>query len=70
MVHTPLKHVWFDAQTMPHPPQLFRSNCVLTHAPPHCVRPVLHTHAPPTQPLVNGVPLHALPHAPQLFRSV
>jgi hypothetical protein len=31
---------------LPHAPQLALSVCVLMHAPPHELKPVLHAHAP------------------------
>ena len=41
--------VKFEAHVVPQLPQLLRSNAVLTHALPHCVRPMLQLHVPPTQ---------------------
>ncbi len=66
----PLRQVKLLAHTLPHLPQLLRSNAVLTQVPLHDVRPVWHTHWPPTQPVVSGVPPHEKPHMPQLFRLV
>jgi hypothetical protein len=65
----PLLQVALDGQTRPQRPQLLRSVCRFTQAPPHAVMPVgqVRAHCPPTQlwPLEQR-----LPQAPQLFRSV
>jgi hypothetical protein len=61
-------HTWPPEQTSPQTPQLFASVDVLTHVPPHDVRPVAH---PEHAPFTHVWPLrHALPHAPQLLVSV
>ena len=43
---------------------------VFTQAVPQRVRPVLQVQVPLTQPSVDGVPPHWLPHAPQFCRLV
>ena len=64
-----MRHVKFEAQTTPQPPQLFRSNAVFTQVFEHCVSPVAQTHAPPEQPTVPIGPWQTVPHVPQLLRS-
>jgi hypothetical protein len=66
---TLLRHVKFEAQTMPHPPQLFRSNAVFTQVFEHSVRPMAQVHTPLLQPTVPMVPWQTVPHEPQLRRS-
>jgi len=62
-------HSCVAGQTVPHVPQLFRSNWVLRHWVPHFVRPTLQVHTPCEHPCVAAVPGQTLPHAPQLLRS-
>jgi hypothetical protein len=52
----------------PHLPQLFESDCRSTQELPHAVRPGAHEAQTPCEH--TSVERHALPHAPQLFRSV
>jgi hypothetical protein len=64
-----LRQVRFGAQTVPHAPQLFRSNAVFTQVLLQLVSPVAQVHVPFTQPDVAAVPWQTVPHAPQLKRS-
>jgi len=64
-----LRQVRFEAQTTPQPPQLLRSNAVLTQVFEQEVSPTAHTHAPALQPTVPMVPWQTVPHMPQLLRS-
>ena len=54
---------------MPQPPQLFRSNAVLTQVFEHDVSPMAHTQLPLEQPTVPTGPWQTVPHMPQLLRS-
>jgi hypothetical protein len=47
---TLLRQVKFEAHTVPHAPQLFRSKAVLTQVLLHVVSPVPHVQAPALQP--------------------
>jgi hypothetical protein len=72
-VHVPDKQTCVLAHTVPHSPQFFGSDAVLTHCPPQRENPALHDtpHLPSEQ---IGTPLatpgQLLPHDPQLRTSV
>ena len=71
-MQTPLVHVSQTRQVVPHAPQFVLLTWRSAHRPPHCVRPVGQVHLPSvhTRSLKPGIPVHELPHAPQLLLSV
>lgn len=67
MLQLPFAHTWPCGQTLPHVPQLLPSDMVLAQPLEHWASPLGHWQLPVMQ---TCPPVHAVPHVPQLAKSV